>query len=131
MIQIKRIKDFDEIQLKELFDSVNWKSGEHSEILKSAFSQSSNVVSLWQDNKLVGIIRAVGDDCWSTNIDCLIVHKDFQNKGLSKILLDTLINDLKNVQYINVCPDDEKMKDFYSKFGFKINGCYLQRRNKL
>ena len=129
MIQIKRIKDFEENQLKELFDSVGWKSAKYPSVLKSAFSQSSNVVSLWQDDRLVGIIRAMGDDCWSTNIDCLIIHKDFQGKGLSKILLESLMNDLKNVQYINVCPDDEKMKDFYSKFGFVLNGCYLQRRN--
>ena len=70
------------------------------------------------------------DGCWSANLDCLVVHKDFQGKGIASKLMTELLEDLKNITYINVCPDDKEIGQFYSKFGFKIiDGYYLQKIN--
>lgn len=127
-MEIKRIKEFNENELKDLFSSVKWKSAEKTEKLQKAFENSTNVISAWDGNKLVGIIRSMDDGCWSANIDCLVVHKDYQRKGIAKQMLQELLIDLSNIEYINVCPDEKEMIDFYSKFGFcKIEGCYLQK----
>lgn len=131
-MQIKRTKIFNEKDLQELFSSVNWKSAGNPEKLINAFKNSSNVISAWEEDSLIGIIRSMDDGCWSANIDCLVVHKNFQKKGIATKLLSELLEDLKNVEYINVCPDDKSMNDFYSKFGFNfIDGCYLQKINSL
>ena len=72
------------------------------------------------------------DGCWSANIDCLLVHKEFQGRGVAKKLMEELLEDLKNIEYINVCPDDKEMENFYFDFGFKlVQGCYLQKINSL
>ena len=129
-MQIKRIKDFNEENLQELFSSVDWKSAENPQKLVNAFKNSSNVISAWEDDHLIGIIRSMDDGCWSANIDCLIVHKDFQGKGIASKLITELLEDLKNIEYINVCPDDKTMDSFYLKFGFNIvDGYYLQKIN--
>lgn len=131
-MHIKTTKIFDNKDLQELFSSVNWKSAATPEKLVKAFKNSSNVISAWEDNSLVGIIRSMDDGCWSANIDCLVVHKDYQKRGIAKQLLSELLKVLKTIEYINVCPDDKSMNDFYSKFGFKlIDGCYLQKVNPL
>ena len=131
-MQIKKSKVFGNKDLQELFSSVNWKSAETPEKLVNAFKNSSNVISAWENDSLVGIIRSMDDGCWSANIDCLVVHKDYQKKGIAKQLLSELLKDLKTIEYINVCPDDKSMYEFYSKFGFKfIDGCYLQKVNSL
>lgn len=131
-MEIKRIKTFLASDLKELFSSVGWASSANPQKLVRAFQGSSNVVSAWEGQKLVGLIRSMDDGCWSANIDCLLVHKDFQGKGLAKILMEELLGDLKNIEYINVCPDDRAMENFYFDFGFKlVQGCYLQKINSL
>ena len=46
--------------------------------------------------------------------------------------MEELLEDLKNIEYINVCPDDKEMENFYFDFGFKlVQGCYLQKINSL
>ena len=70
------------------------------------------------------------DGYWSANIDCLIVHKDYQGKGIGKKLLEVLLEEIKDIKYINVAPDNRKQIKFYRKAGFSfIKGGYLQKRN--
>lgn len=131
-MQIKKIKKFKYEDLENLFASVNWKSAENPKKLVKAFKYASHVISVWENNILIGIIRSMDDNCWSANIDCLVVHKDFQNKGYGKLLLTELLKELENIEYINVCPDDKSMEKFYLSFGFKIvEGFYLQKINSL
>ena len=120
-MEIKRTKKFDSADLQELFSSVNWKSAANPQKLVEAFKNSSNVVSAWETSRLIGLVRSMDDGCWSANIDCLVVHKDFQGKGVAKQLMTELLNDLKNIEYINVCPDDKVMENFYSDFHHFIN----------
>ena len=129
-MQIKRTKDFTEENLQGLFFSVNWKSAANPQKLVNAFKKSTNVISAWENDQLIGIIRSMDDGYWSANIDCLVVHKDFQGKGIASKLITELLDDLKNIEYINVCPDDKTMDSFYLKFGFNIvDGYYLQKVN--
>lgn len=129
-MEIKKIKSFSADDLQKLFSSVEWKSAAYPEKLVSAFENASHVVSAWEGNSLIGIIRSMDDGCWSANLDCLVVHKDFQGKGIASKLMTELLEDLKNITYINVCPDDKEIGQFYSKFGFKIiDGYYLQKIN--
>ncbi len=131
-MQIKRTKSFEEKAIKELFSSVNWKSANNPQKLIKALNNSSNVISAWEGNCLIGIIRSMDDGCWSANIDCLVVHKDFQGQGVAKKMMTELLRDLKNVEYINVCPDEKTMEGFYSDFGFQIvDGYYLQKINNM
>ena len=69
-------------------------------------------------------------EIWSANIDCLVIHKNYQGRGISKLLLSEMLKDLKNVRYINVCPDELTSFNVYKPFGFKlIEGCYIQKIN--
>ena len=130
-MQVKKIKTFKKNDLQELFASVQWKSAKEPQRLVEAFEKASHVVSVWEGEKLVGLVRSMDDGCWSANIDCLVVHKDFQKKGIGTQLLLELLKDLSKVQYINVCPDDKEILSFYEGFGFKVvDGMYLQKINQ-
>ena len=129
-LKITNQKTFDFSQLKELFESVGWESANDPKSLILGLLFSSNVISCWLEDKLVGIIRSMDDGYWSANIDCLLVHKDYQGKGIGRKLLEVLLALLKDVKYINVAPDSRKQIKFYKKAGFTlIKGCYLQKRN--
>ena len=130
ILRLSNQKNFDFIQLQELFSSVGWESAKDPQTLVLAFLFSSNVISCWHDDKLVGIIRSMDDGYWSANIDCLVVHKDYQGKGIGRKLLEVLLDQIKDIKYINVAPDSRKQIKFYKKAGFSlIKGCYLQKRN--
>ena len=129
-LRLSNQKNFDFIQLQELFSSVGWESAKEPQTLVLAFLFSSNVISCWHDDKLVGIIRSMDDGYWSANIDCLVVHKDYRGKGIGSKLLEVLLDQIKQIKYINVAPDNRKQIKFYKKAGFSlIKGCYLQKRN--
>ena len=129
-LKISNTHVFDIEQLRELFSSVGWESAKDPVKLFFAFLHSSNVISCWHNEKLIGIIRSMDDGCWSANIDCLVVHKDYQGRGIGTKLLEVLLDEIKDCKYINVAPDNRKQIKFYKRAGFSlIKGCYLQKKN--
>ena len=121
----------EETQLFNLFNSVNWESANDVHRLQKAFQNSSHVISAWDGQNLVGIIRSMDDNVWSATIDCLVVHKDYQLKGVGSSLLSKLLNELQHISYISVSPNDSIYNAFYQKKGFKIisGSCLLQIKN--
>lgn len=129
-VEFRRNKLYSVKDLEELFSSVNLKSAEKPEILQKAFIKSSHVIGAFYGNTLLGLIRSMDDSCFSANIDCLIVNPTYQKIGIGSKLLEELLNDLKEIHYINVYPVSIEMIHFYNKFGFKtINGLYMQKEN--
>lgn len=129
MFVFEEKKNFEKHELEELFTSVGWDAS-NSKILIKAFKKSSHVFACYENNKLIGIIRSLDDSIWNANIDCLVVHKDYQRKGVGSLLIQYLLNELKDIKYITVCPDQIEMFPFYESHGFKrINGLYLQKIN--
>jgi hypothetical protein len=49
----KEIKEFSKKELEELFLSVNWDSGKYPEKLAIVMKNSSNVISAWDNEKLI------------------------------------------------------------------------------
>ena len=130
MIEYKQIKDFDSDQLQELFLSVEWFSGNFPEKLQTALHNSSKVISAWDGNKLVGLIRGLDDGIWQATIDCLLVNPAYQGRGIASTLLKYLLNEYSDFLYIDVVPDEKKNVSFYEKHGFEImeEGTPLQIR---
>ena len=130
MIEYKQIKDFESDQLQELFMSVEWFSGNFPEKLQTALHNSSKVISAWDGNKLVGLIRGLDDGIWQATIDCLLVNPAYQGKGIASALLKHLLNEYSDFLYIDVVPDEKKNVSFYEKHGFEImeEGTPLQIR---
>ena len=129
LISYKKV--FKENEIKDIFISNGWESGNHTKMLVKAFSRASHVVSVSDSNGLlIGIARSMDDGSWSANIDCVIVHKDFQKKGIGTIMMKALLQELGKIKYISVSPDNPETAAFYQKFGFyKTHGINLQKKN--
>ena len=120
MIEYKHIKSFDEDQLKELFLSVNWFSGNFPQKLKTALLNSSRVISAWEGDTLVGLIRGLDDGAWQATIDCLLVTPDYQGRGIASTLLTLLLDEYSEFLYVDVVPETKNLQ-FYLKHGFQIS----------
>lgn len=120
MIELRDTKDFAPNILSELFHSVGWELDTPDPVLQRAMKSATIVLSAWGGQQLVGIIRTMGDDCWSTNIDCLVVHADYQRQGIGSMLLTELLFRCKDVGTISVSPNEYENVSFYKKFGFSV-----------
>ena len=116
----------------DLFGSVDWDfETKSSELIIRALYKSSHIVAAWHNDRLIGIARSMDDGLWSANIDCVVVHSEYQHNCVGMQLMMRLLDMLRNMPYINLSPNDAETQGFYEKFGFvRIdNGCLMQKTN--
>ncbi len=121
-------KTFTKEQVQQLFLSVHWVSGNYPERLYKALMNSSTVLTVWDDEKLIGLIRVLDDTEMLAQIHYVLVHPDYQGQGIAGKMLAYIKEKYKDFLYIEVMPEDKKNVPFYQKHGFSVmkDGAALQ-----
>jgi len=116
-LNIKKDDKVTSQEVGELRIAVGWKSLEKK--LDKAISNSLCTYSIRDKVKLVGFVRIIGDGTIHAHIIDLMIHPDYQKKGLGKHLIKKVIDDLRDEKYdfISVTFSDE-LSEFYEKLGF-------------
>ena len=123
MIAIKEYTKFNENEIRNLYDSVEWCNyTKNFEMLRNSFAHSLKILGAYDNDKLVGIIRAVGDGYSVLYIQDLLILPEYQRKGIGTRLMkqmDTLYPDI----YMTVLLSDESEEpiSFYKSLGLKQN----------
>ena len=114
--------------MQQLFLSVNWISGNYPERLYKALMHSSTVLTVWDDEKLVGLTRVLDDTEMLVQVHYVLVHPDYQGKGIACGMIEYIKEKYKNFLYIEGMPEDKKNVPFYVKHGFSVmeNGAAIQ-----
>lgn len=102
-----------------MFFSVGWVSGQYPQRLYKALMHSSTVLTVWDGDKLVGLIRVLDDSEMLAQIHYVLVHPDYQAQGIAGEMLERIKEKYKNYLYIEGMPEDEKNVPFYEKHGFQ------------
>ncbi|MEB3231510.1 MAG: GNAT family N-acetyltransferase [Leptolyngbyaceae bacterium] len=115
-------RDIDLYDLEELCDSVGW-SRRPLRKVKKAIQHSFLVVSVWEQQgnrrRLIGFSRATSDHAFNATIWDVVIHPDFQSKGLGKALMKYLIKKLRNDDISNITLfADPHVVEFYRNLGF-------------
>ena len=108
-------------QVSDLFLCVRWVVGKYPNRLYKALMNSSRVISAWDGDRLVGLIRVMGDSKLVCFINYVLVHPDYHGRGFAGHLLEMVKAAYKSYLYINVMIGDSKNVAFYEKHGFKVN----------
>ena len=121
-------KKFTKEQVQKLFLSVHWISGNYPDRLYKALMNSSTVLTVWDDEKLVGLMRVLDDTEMLAQIHYVLVHPDYQGKGIAGKMLAYIKEKYKNFMYIEAMPEDKNNVSFYTKHGFSVmeNGAAIQ-----
>lgn len=117
-------KDISAEKINNLRKSVGWCVKRGEEKWKEILNKSSFVYSVFDRGKLVGMGRIVEDGMMCMFYD-VVVHKDYQGKGIGKMIINNLLAFTKDKGYSSISLfADPKNKDFllpfYNKFGFEL-----------
>ena len=112
-------------QFRYLWESV-WGEPPTLEQTELAMKNTLFRVSVFDGDKIVAMARAIGDKGLCYYIKDVIVHPDWQKKGLGKILIQEILkyidaNGTPGTQiFVELCAMPDKIP-FYQKFGFEAN----------
>ena len=108
-------------EYKTLRGSVGWPDTD-DRATEAALSNSLFAVVAIQENSVVGFGRVIGDGGLYFYIQDLIVHPDFQTRGLGKSLMNELmgyiITHAKSGAFVGLMAA-KGLEAFYERFGFK------------
>ena len=85
--------------------------------LELVFNNSMFKYFVYDDEKLVGVGRALADGFDCSYICDVAIHPDYQSLGLGKAIIKKLVDDSKEHQKILLYAVPTK-EPFYAKFGF-------------
>lgn len=127
-MEIKEYKKFRLNEIINLYQSVGWINYlERADILKQAYDESLCVLAAYDSDKLMGILRAVGDGQTIVFVQDIIVLPEYQRKGIGTKLLKAVMDKYKDVYQMELLTDNtEKTKAFYRSVGFSASddiGC--------
>lgn len=133
MLKYTEEKIFTQEQVQQLFLSVNWVSGNYPKRLYKALMNSSTVLTVWDDDFLVGLLRVLDDTEMLAQIHYVLVHPDYQGRGIASKMLEYIKEKYKDFMYLEVMPEDKNNAAFYRKNGFSImeNGIAMQICNNI
>ncbi|WP_283702252.1 GNAT family N-acetyltransferase [Clostridium perfringens] len=111
-----------------LYNDVGWSSyTKNIDSLIKSIKNSLKVISVWDNDLLVGLIRVVGDGHSIIYIQDILILQKYQNSGIGKRLIEIILDKYKNVrQKVLLTDKEEKNILFYKKVGFSMDeefGC--------
>ena len=121
MISIKEnIKNVEEFNL--LYDAVGW--GAYNKIItQKALDNTFYSVSIYDDNKIIGYGRIIGDAICFLYIQDIMVKPEYQGNKIGTMIMNKLLEKINEIKkenpdlrvYLGASKNREK---FYEKFGF-------------
>lgn len=117
---IENVNDVDEFNL--LYDLVGWEAYS-KEISSKSLNNTYYSVSIYDNDKIVGYGRLIGDGICFMYIHDVMVIPEYQNKKIGTVIMNNLIKEVDKIKkenpdmrlYLGASKDKES---FYKKFGF-------------
>ena len=119
VITYQETKEFSAEDLQELFRSVHCESANYPERLVKAMHNSTAVISAWDGEKLVGLVRGLDDGATVAFIHYLLVRPEYQKFHIGTELMNRLLMRYQNLLYVKIVPSDPNTIPFYKRFGFR------------
>lgn len=120
MIKYVENKKLSSEKLVKLYSSVGWTDYTSDiSILEKAIANSLSVITAWDNDELIGLIRCIGDGYTILYIQDLLVKPEYQNKKIGTKLLTMILEKYQNVrQKMLLAEDLPSLRSFYEKLNF-------------
>jgi len=114
-------KNFDKNKIKKLYDDAGWVSYTDNLLsLIRGIESSLMVISAWDEEELVGLIRVIGDGQTIIYIQDILVLKSYKRKGIGTKLVNLVLEHFPNVRQKVLITDNEvESTGFYNSLDFE------------
>ena len=120
-VEIKETKDITLESILEIYKLNKWSSAEKPNLLFQALINSHTLISAWVGEKLVGIANAISDGHLVVYYPHMLIHPEFQGKGIGSKIMEAMQNKYGNFHQQMVTADGQSI-EFYKKCGFEKAG---------
>ena len=94
----------------------------NTNMLKNAYANSLKILAAYENEKLLGIIRVVGDGYSIVFIQDIIVLPEYQRHGIGTALLKKILEIYQNVYQKSLLTDNtDKTIQFYKSVGLEMD----------
>lgn len=120
MITYKQNPQLDFQAVLEIYDSVGWTNyTDRPTMLQKSLEHSLLVLAAFDGDRLVGLLRAVGDGHSIVFIQDILVLPIYQRQGIGRQLLEQAITHFPGIYQLHLLTDNtEKTRSFYEELGF-------------
>ncbi len=114
-------KSIDQNQLLNLYNDAGWGAYTNNPTtLCEAIKNSLYVLTAYDEDKLVGLIRVVGDGVTIAYIQDILVLKAYKRNKIGSELMRKTMSQFNNVrQKVLLTDDNAETRGFYEAFGLK------------
>ena len=109
-----------------LYQAVGWTNYTNQlQMLAQALTHSLAIYLARDGEKIVGLVRLIGDGFSSVFVQDLIVLPTYQRQGIGSTLMNQALSDYKDIYQIQLATDEsEKTLAFYRSLGFETLSTY-------
>lgn len=120
---IKEYIGYGKEEILNLYESVGWTNyTSNPSMLENAYKNSLKIFGAYDGDKLVGVIRVVGDGFSIICIQDILILPEYHRKGIGTALLKKVIDTYKHVyQKMLLTDNTEKTIQFYKSLGFEMD----------
>ena len=122
-IVIRDYSDPDMKQILQLYNSVGWTNYTNNpSMLEAAIAHSLRVVAAFFEDRLIGLVRIVGDGYSVIYIQDIIVSPEHQRNGIGKLLVQEVDTLYPHVyQKVLLTDNQPRSLHFYEGCGFSLS----------
>ena len=118
-IEYRQTRDFTEEDFRRLFLSVGWESGRYLKRLVTAMRNSTHVISAWDGDRLIGLLRALDDGATIALLHYVLVDPKYQGRHIGYELMKRIMKNFTDLLHVKVIPSDPRTITFYERYGFR------------
>lgn len=120
-MEIRAYTEYNEAEILGLYASVGWTAyTDDPAALRNGFANSLLTLAAYEEAALAGLIRVVGDGHTIVFVQDILVHPQFQRRGIGSALLQAVLNRYAGVRQIELFTDDTpETAAFYRSMGFR------------
>ena len=110
-----------EEEVVEIYKANNWSSAQKPQDLLAALRNSHTLITARSNNLLIGLANAISDGHLVVYLPHLLVHPDFQRRGIGRKLMTAMLQKYADFHQIMLTADGNSVR-FYEGLGFAKAG---------
>ena len=119
-MEIREYKEYRESEILQLYKETGWSAyTENPAALRQGYEHSLITLAAYENDHLLGVIRAVGDGYTVVFIQDILVYPKMRRQGIGTALLKALLARYSEVRQIELTTDNTpETTAFYKSLGF-------------